>query len=533
MLASDERGIAMVLALFLMSALSVLAASMMFLSQTETYATMNYRMMSQARYAAEAGIQRTANYLLDNAQYTPPSPGSASDPLSNYDTTVSPVICAAGATGCTAGQPITLSSTVSNSNYPWAAVKTTFAGLAHGSLTAGTATLNYTTTATLLTMQYFESYGGDTVIQTWQITSDGTMSGPRSATVQVQALIETPKVPANSYAAFATSDTCGAITFQGAVDVDSYDSSSLLGATTPWIAPTGGNVGTNGNLTLGGDATVYGDLYTPKEGVGACNAGNVNAYTGATASLNPNGLSHDPVPLPATLKYPTPKPPPFSPPYSTVGAVGPLNNTSGACAAIFPSGVPAGASCTESGDDIVIDGHGQELLMPSISVMGTHANIVLVANTPQAKYDFNSIKLDGDAHIQVRATSPGQDVAVNVTGKDNTGTDIAVPIDMEGGTFTSPDCAGTCSNFDASMLQILYGGTGEVKIKGNSGAAAVMYAPNAYINLGGTVDWYGSIVGSIINNTGTPAIHYDKRLMHDFWMAGQPAAGTFTWKRAS
>src|SRR5262249_9107698 len=56
-----ERGIALVLALFLMSALSVVGASLMFLSQSETYASMNYRMMSQARYAAEAGVQKAAN----------------------------------------------------------------------------------------------------------------------------------------------------------------------------------------------------------------------------------------------------------------------------------------------------------------------------------------------------------------------------------------------------------------------------------------------------------------------------------------
>src|SRR5207237_3175498 len=60
----NERGIALVLALFLMSALSVLGASLMFLSQTETYASMNYRMMSQSRYAAEAGIQSSAHYRL-------------------------------------------------------------------------------------------------------------------------------------------------------------------------------------------------------------------------------------------------------------------------------------------------------------------------------------------------------------------------------------------------------------------------------------------------------------------------------------
>ena len=59
-----ERGIALVLALFLMSAMSVLAASLMFLSQTETYASMNYRMMSQARYAGEAAVQKASDFLL-------------------------------------------------------------------------------------------------------------------------------------------------------------------------------------------------------------------------------------------------------------------------------------------------------------------------------------------------------------------------------------------------------------------------------------------------------------------------------------
>src|SRR5690348_14060430 len=86
-----ERGIALVLALFLMTALSVLGASLMFLSQTETYASMNYRTMSQARYAAEAGINKGANFLLDTAQYAVPTVNPGVDPLANYDTTKSPV----------------------------------------------------------------------------------------------------------------------------------------------------------------------------------------------------------------------------------------------------------------------------------------------------------------------------------------------------------------------------------------------------------------------------------------------------------
>src|SRR5262245_28254677 len=86
-----ERGVALVLTLFLVSAASVIAAALMFLSQTETYASMNYRMMSQARYAAESGVQKAANYLFDigaSPKYSPPS--SVAD-LALYNRNVSPV----------------------------------------------------------------------------------------------------------------------------------------------------------------------------------------------------------------------------------------------------------------------------------------------------------------------------------------------------------------------------------------------------------------------------------------------------------
>ena len=106
---THDRGIALVLALFLMSAMSVLAASLMFLSQTETYATMNYRMMSQARYAGEAGVQKAAHFLLDSTQYTVPAVGAADD-LNNYDRTVSPVTYL--------GQPVILSASASTSSRP-------------------------------------------------------------------------------------------------------------------------------------------------------------------------------------------------------------------------------------------------------------------------------------------------------------------------------------------------------------------------------------------------------------------------------
>src|SRR3954465_12819091 len=109
----NERGIALILALLLTSAMSALARSLMFLSQTETYASMNYRMMSQARYGGEAGIQKAANFLLDSAQDS--RPGTAVDPLSNYNRTVSPVTYN--------GLPVILSATSTQAaNYPIPAI---------------------------------------------------------------------------------------------------------------------------------------------------------------------------------------------------------------------------------------------------------------------------------------------------------------------------------------------------------------------------------------------------------------------------
>ncbi len=53
---TKERGVALILALILVLVLSVMAVSLMFLSQTETWSSMSYRIMSQARGGAEAGV---------------------------------------------------------------------------------------------------------------------------------------------------------------------------------------------------------------------------------------------------------------------------------------------------------------------------------------------------------------------------------------------------------------------------------------------------------------------------------------------
>src|SRR3954465_14839978 len=90
---SNEKGVALIFALIFVLVLSVTAASLMFLSQSETWSSMNYRLMTESRYGAEAGLHSAANYLMNN--YVPPSDGGL-DVFTSYNMTVSPVLSGAG-----------------------------------------------------------------------------------------------------------------------------------------------------------------------------------------------------------------------------------------------------------------------------------------------------------------------------------------------------------------------------------------------------------------------------------------------------
>ena len=101
---------------------------------------------------------------------------------------------------------------------------------------------------------------------------------PARATVEVVAIVETPKVPANNYAAFATAASCGAMTSTGNVTVDSYDSTADRGR-----GPEHGRGGRRRRHerqpAIGGSVEVQGNLYTPRTGVGTCEEGAVTALT--------------------------------------------------------------------------------------------------------------------------------------------------------------------------------------------------------------------------------------------------------------
>lgn len=208
----NQNGVALVLALYLTAALSVIATGLMFLSQVETYSSANYRTMSQARYGAEAGVNKAVYFLLNG--YTSPTTTNPTDPFAAYDISRSPVQLG--------GKAVVLSTVKGvSSNYADPTVVAAFLAATAGSMNLYPGTVAYAAAATMVAMR---QVNGQTVI-TWQITGDGTVPGARPATVQVMATLEKQVVRAagNSYAAFATSGACGALSLSSS-KIDSYDS---------------------------------------------------------------------------------------------------------------------------------------------------------------------------------------------------------------------------------------------------------------------------------------------------------------------
>jgi hypothetical protein len=385
-------------------------------------------------------------------------------------------------------------------------------------------------------MQTFDAYGdtgGGTpgIVQMWQITSDGTLTGSRTATVEVAAIAEQPVWPANSYAAFATGNICGALYFHGNVTTNSYDSSALSGATAPSFSSSGGNVGTNGNLQIQGAVNVDGNLYTPRTGVGSCQANAVDALS----ELGKATVAGSIVQLPTNVVYRTPPLPSPLPPTNSVSITG----TTGACAALGFTAANGNASwCTTSGSGnnqkVAIDSGGAALSLPSIA-LGSQVTLEIAAHSaPAQQVNINSLDLTGGGTIAVKATSNTQSVIFNLVGQNPDGSNMTTVMDFggnSGGQFANDSSCTGCSIFDASMLQFVYAGAGTINLRGTSSAAATVYAPNATVNFNGTADLYGSMLGKSVTNGGNANIHYDRRLSHDFYVEGAQMMGAFSWKR--
>jgi Tfp pilus assembly protein PilX len=496
---SDERGVALVIVLFLTMIVSAIAAGMAYTARTETLSSQSYTTMTHARYGAESGLAAATNYLL-STPYALVAPGTATDPLTNYNTGFAPVRRVTGAvvSDCSpaASQVTCLSSGAGGSNYPVGAVVTAFGTAASGTLAVGNGTVTYGARATLLAIRRVtDSMSGNTETLTkWEITGWGRRGGSGSAEVEVSAIVERQIIPTYRYAAFATNTGCSSLSFSGGARTRSYNSQTLVSG-NPVPADTDGDVGTNGNLALSGTpTTVNGTLSTPRTGVGSCTANNVTALTISGQATVNEGL----IELPQVVPYPTPPTPSPLPPTTSVNM-----SNSFSCVG-YPGCVKSGSTVTLTADPTNTVPYSA---MGNVSV--GPADLVLNAGT----YIFNSLSINGNAHI----TTNGK-VIIKLAGQGTTNV-----LSLTGNSITN-------SSYNPSNLQIIYGGTGNISLTGGTATAAILYAPNANVTLSGNGNVYGSMVAGRMSVTGGGEIFYDTNLAATAISAGLPVMSGFNWR---
>jgi len=354
---------------------------------------------------------------------------------------------------------------------------------------AAAGTVTYAAAAILMSMRSIVSYGttGGSVIQTWQIVSDGTVPPATAAIVEVSSTLEREFGQAETFTVFATGTGCGAINLTGTVSTGSYDGTNTYSS--------GGNVGSNGNLTINGSVDVHGSLSTPRTGIGTCTTGqSVTALTqSGAATVDGNNL----IQLPQALTYPTPSLPSPLPP---TGAF--------SCAQVH---LPA--TCTTLAGTTTIDPMGA-----TVSLGNLTGNFVLKGGT----YNINSI---GSGNLTVQASSLGQTaVTIDLAGKTSGGGDLANPFNLNGNAVVN-------TSMDASNLQILYAGAGTIDLTGGSSASYLVYAPNATVETHGNANIYGSLLVNNITSGGTPQFIYDTRLQKKLVVLGNYMLTSFSWKK--
>jgi len=469
-----QAGVALIIALLTLLILSVLAASIIFVTQTETWSAANNRSMMQARYAAEAGAQKTLNYLANPATYSTPANLGVFDVPTKYPLQYN------------GGDVILSAMTGVNSNYPDAAVKSAFSSALKDASVPGVGVpASYEVTAKLLSIQ-------GPFVQTWEITSQGNVPGIRNAQVQVVLKIEKRATPLFAYGIFATGNTCKTIDMSSTSYTDSFDSSA--GSYVATQSATGGDVGTNGNVSMSGASYFDGTLSSPNGGAGACAAGAETALTN-----NSNQIVSTPPPLPVKGLVPIapvtfPPVPPLSPMPPTTAM-----NISGNCGTV--------PGCTNLGSKDVSLAPGQ---YGDLNASGG-TTVHLSAGT----YNVNNLILSGNSPIVVDSGP----VIINVAGVS-----VSQAIDLSGGSVTNS--SGVPANF-----QINYGGSDTVTLSGGTASYGVVYAPNAPTTLSGNSDWYGAVISLTLTDSGGGAIHYDRALQNTLFTGGRFYPISFTWSK--
>ncbi|MHB8652611.1 MAG: DUF7305 domain-containing protein [Terriglobia bacterium] len=505
-----NRGVALILAMLVILVLSVLAASIIFVTQSQVWTSFNYRLTTQCRYAAEGGVQATMDWLQTPASYPPPVYVSPATPYPGFDVTAYPVNCTDPS--CRAvGKPVVLSGDTTVNNYPdplgTGLIQKSYQANLFGRPVNPIANTSFSTTATLMAMTPLQgAFPGmtTTAIQIWKITSTGAYQGAvRNAQEQLVVTYQKMVVSATANALFGTGNGCTnpntAITLAGGSVTDSYNS-SLPGAPPQGLLASGGNVGTNGGLVDNGGATINGNFsYSPTDPCSPPISGG--------GTLNGSQIT-----MPLQINYPTPPTPPVPLPATNQKVDNKGCDTGGLST--------AGSGCTN-----VVAGTNETLASPNppagpvggpaeysnLAFSNPGNTVVLTGGT----YNVNTLSLGSGVTLKIA----GCPVILNVAGNGIPPSQAV--LDMSSGSLAN--------SFPPSCFQIVYGGAGIIKMAGNAQGAGVVYAPNASIVFVSGTTWNGAAIGNNIKGTGAFTINYDRALGSGFYIAGNYVPMGFNW----
>ena len=131
------------------------------------------------------------------------------------------------------------------------------------------------------------------------------------------------------------------------------------------------------------------------------------------------------------------------------------------------------------------------------AVPGTYGDISLSGQNTlvlaPGVYNVNSLSLSGQSSIIVR---PAGAVVLNFPSS------VQNPISLSGQGIAS-------SSQIPNDMQLNYGGTGTVTLSGQGTSYAVVDAPNSAMTVSGNGDFFGRVVGKTITYSGNGKFHYD------------------------
>lgn len=556
-----ERGIALILVLLAMLVLSVLAAAIVFTARSETFASYNYKLDTQADYLAKAGIQRAVNWFRSN-HYQAVSPGAASTyylvtstgtPYNLFTSNASPVICKSGCSSV--NSPVQLIGFGSGtSNYPdisntestpqkvaaaFAAdlndpanTRVTAAADDSGFFNINAVLLNYQT----VNLGYLPPYT-TTPVETWLITSEATWTGSsgsttRVATAEEQAIVQPIYIPTWGNALYGF---CS-VSMQGSSGTctDAFNSSlGPYGGGNPSVASgkcdsttaanvigAGASVGANGGVTLGSNVTVSGDVVIGTGGGAGCSA---SGYSGSTSSVLGqviNGPHKDPPPVP-TFRSGFPG---TAPSYSLgSGSVQVLPVGASWSSSPFPQTTGVSPATSSPCMDSSCNGtaaHPYEISSISMTGGGGGGNAPVLDLVGGAD-PLNPVYYDIDSLSENTG-------AIDVSGY--VVINIKSSLSISGLGITN----GVASSIPPQAVVINYAGTNSVSISGNGAISALLNAPDATVSLGGGGSggyFVGAIQANNVSVQGGYPVHYDVQLSHSGGTMGVMVTSAYSRKK--